>query len=412
MNEYYVKVDFTKGRIATNLKKLVQNDYNSTKLNFTFDKEGRVLFKMKYPDKTEYVTDIQNNELIFGAGILNQEGDYEYEIALYTDDGRLTDYTTKSFEVRSELVNTDEIVEVDDRVPILDTLIKEVDSIKQDVADGKYNGEKGETGEDGKDGLNGKDGRGILDIDFMAALGCYRIEYTDGTMEFVPSYDETVSGRYSFIRDNFNGYDVGNFEEVQDGNYRFPEAPYNNAVSYNVVKEGNNNILRASFTKNETEGGRGQFWWYPKPSGEFNFCVDYRPSNITNGFYLIVLDSIRANIEGNGKCRLFNTKKSKGSPYIQGVTLNEGVWYRIKVEVREEAVYFKMWERDTGTEPSNNSSIGVTKFTWDDMTHTNLQTRHQVHLGFRPFYESDTYFDVDNLEIYRIVFNYPEGVFV
>lgn len=126
MNEYYVKVDFTKGRIATNLKKLVQNDYNSTKINFTFDKEGRVLFKMLYPDGTQYVDEILNNSLVFGAGILHQEGDYEYEISLYTEDGRLTDYATKSFEVRSELVNTDELVESDDRVPILDDLINDV----------------------------------------------------------------------------------------------------------------------------------------------------------------------------------------------------------------------------------------------------------------------------------------------
>ena len=46
MNEYKLNVDFAKGRISTNLRRLVQNDYNSTKINFTFDKEGRVLFKM------------------------------------------------------------------------------------------------------------------------------------------------------------------------------------------------------------------------------------------------------------------------------------------------------------------------------------------------------------------------------
>lgn len=130
MNEYNIKVDFTKGKIFTNLKKLVQNDYNSTKLNFTFDKEGRVLFKLLYPDGTQYVDEIQNNELVFGAGILNQEGDYEYEISLYTEDGRLTDYATKSFEVRSELVDTDEIVAPDDRVPVLDKLINEVNELR------------------------------------------------------------------------------------------------------------------------------------------------------------------------------------------------------------------------------------------------------------------------------------------
>ena len=139
MNEYNVKVNFEKGQIITNLKKLVQNDYNSTKLNFTFDKEGRVLFKLLYPDGTQYVDEIQNNELVFGPGILNQEGDYEYEIALYTDDGRLTDHATKSFEVRSELVNTDELVAPDDRVPVLDVLINELNRIKKDIEDGKYN---------------------------------------------------------------------------------------------------------------------------------------------------------------------------------------------------------------------------------------------------------------------------------
>ena len=129
MNEYYVKVNFEKGMIQTNFKKLVQNDYNSTKLNFTFDKEGRVLFKMLYPDGTQYVDEIINNSLVFGVGILHQEGDYEYEISLYTEDGRLTDQAIKKFEVRSELVNTDEIVEIDDRVPILDRLINEVNGL-------------------------------------------------------------------------------------------------------------------------------------------------------------------------------------------------------------------------------------------------------------------------------------------
>lgn len=146
MNEYNLNVDFSKGRISTNLKKLVQNDYNTTKLNFTFDKKGRVLFKMLYPDGTQYVDEIQNNELVFGAGILNQEGTYEYEISLYTKDGRLTDYATKSFEVRSELIDTDELVEPDDRVPILDSLINEVNAIKASAEAGEFDGEKGEPG--------------------------------------------------------------------------------------------------------------------------------------------------------------------------------------------------------------------------------------------------------------------------
>ena len=129
MNEYNVKVNFKKGMIQTNLNKLVQNDYNSTKLNFTFDKEGRVLFKLLRPDNSQYVDEIQNNELVFGPGILSKDGEYTYEISLYTEDGRLTAIKEKTFDVRHEIVNTDEIVKVHDNVPVLDKLINEANQI-------------------------------------------------------------------------------------------------------------------------------------------------------------------------------------------------------------------------------------------------------------------------------------------
>lgn len=152
MKEYKIKILFDVEQIITDLKELVQNDYNTTKLNFTFDKEGRVLFKMSYPDGTQYVDDIKNNELIFGKGVLNQEGTYEYEIALYTEDGRLTNHAIGKFEVRSELVNTDEIVEADDRVPVLDTLINDVTAIKTSAENGEFDGEDGITPTIGENG--------------------------------------------------------------------------------------------------------------------------------------------------------------------------------------------------------------------------------------------------------------------
>lgn len=143
MNEYNFNVKFEKGRISSNLKKLVQNDYNSTKINFTFDKEGRKLFKMLYPDGSAYIAQIDNNELIFGPGVLSQDGTYEVEIALYTENGRLTDYATTKFDVRAELIQTDEIVELDDRLPILDSLIGDVNKIKEDAENGVFDGESG-----------------------------------------------------------------------------------------------------------------------------------------------------------------------------------------------------------------------------------------------------------------------------
>lgn len=143
MNEYNFNIKFEKGRISSNLKKLVQNDYNSTKINFTFDKEGRKLFKMLYPDGSTYITQIDNDELLFGVGVLSQDGTYEVEIALYTEDGRLTDYATTKFDVRAELIQSDEIVEIDDRLPILDSLINDVNKIKEDAENGVFDGESG-----------------------------------------------------------------------------------------------------------------------------------------------------------------------------------------------------------------------------------------------------------------------------
>lgn len=167
MKNYIMNVNFDKKTIYTNLQKLVRNDYNSAKINFTFDKEGRVLFKMLYPNGEPYVTQIENNELILTKGILNQAGKYEIEIALYTDDSRMTDYMTASFSVRKELVEIDEVIEGDNRLPILDALIVEIngtklylDEVKKQVENGEFNGKDGETptiGENGNWFIRGED---------------------------------------------------------------------------------------------------------------------------------------------------------------------------------------------------------------------------------------------------------------
>ena len=133
MNEYSIVVDFQNGNIYTDLSILVQNDYNAYKLNFEFDKEfERALFKLKYPvENKEWVQDIVDNKLILP--VLKDTGDYEYEISIYSEDGRLTGYATEKFHVRSELINTDEIVEPDDRVPVLDNLINETTQLKNET---------------------------------------------------------------------------------------------------------------------------------------------------------------------------------------------------------------------------------------------------------------------------------------
>lgn len=134
MKEYKITVNFEDNTIETDLKKLVQNDYNSIKINFEIDKEyDSALFELKYPDKkTTHQMMIKDNEVILPKGILNQEGDYEFEISIYNADSKLTHFITKTFEVREELVKDSEDIANDDRYPVLSDLINETTKLKND----------------------------------------------------------------------------------------------------------------------------------------------------------------------------------------------------------------------------------------------------------------------------------------
>lgn len=140
MNTYNFDVNFTTGRIYGPDLLLVVNDHNSTTFKFTFDQEGRYVFKLLYPDNTIYVQDIINGELVLTKGVLNQEGNYKFEISLYGDDNRLTTARIKEFPVRLELVETDEPVQADDRLPILDNLIEETNKVVEAAKNGEFDG--------------------------------------------------------------------------------------------------------------------------------------------------------------------------------------------------------------------------------------------------------------------------------
>lgn len=140
MNTYNFDVNFTTGRIYGPDLLLVVNDHNSTTFKFTFDQEGRYVFKLLYPDNTVYVQDIINGELVLTKGVLNQEGNYKFEISLYGDDNRLTTARIKEFPVRLELVETDEPVQADDRLPILDNLIEETNKVVEAAKNGEFDG--------------------------------------------------------------------------------------------------------------------------------------------------------------------------------------------------------------------------------------------------------------------------------
>lgn len=130
MKEYNVSVNFIAKQIYPNNINLVENDYLSTKLIFNFDIEAvSYNIKVKFPNGFEWVEEITNNELILPKGMLVQTGIFKYQISAYGKDNRLTSLATGTFTVNKELISTDELVKLDDRVPILDTLINRVNNI-------------------------------------------------------------------------------------------------------------------------------------------------------------------------------------------------------------------------------------------------------------------------------------------
>lgn len=139
MNEYKIKVNFDKHYIISGKIELVENDYNSTSFQFVIDEkydEYTKVFELKYPSGAKYIKELEDNSILF-ENILLETGDYQYEIALYGDDSKLTNYAIGSFEVRGELVKVeDEDIEIQDEYPILDQLIQNArDSIERaDIA--------------------------------------------------------------------------------------------------------------------------------------------------------------------------------------------------------------------------------------------------------------------------------------
>ena len=130
MKEYIIKVN--KNKIDIPSINLVENDYNSTKFifEFDFDKDYKKIFQMKLPSGLTWKKEIINNELILSdetnteiVPILVEDGLYEFDIAIYDDNSKLTTTDKGYFTVRTEITGED--VELDDRVPILDDLIND-----------------------------------------------------------------------------------------------------------------------------------------------------------------------------------------------------------------------------------------------------------------------------------------------
>lgn len=115
---------------------LEKNDYNSSIFVFDIDIDyvtGK--FSVKYPNDNVYIEKFskEDSKIILERGFLNQSGTYQFEIALYGNNGRITNPMVGSFNVKEELIDTDSVVSEDSRLPILDRLIYETDNLDIDV---------------------------------------------------------------------------------------------------------------------------------------------------------------------------------------------------------------------------------------------------------------------------------------
>lgn len=198
MNEIEVKINFNLGTIYIRPKNLITNDYNSTKLVFSFDDtEGIKVFEMKNPDgELSMVKTIENNEIVLVgedenhnlASLFNKAGDYVFEVSLYKNNGKLTSCSGKLNVKPEQVVINGSVVET--YLPVFDELLTDIgnaieetnnldiDATKSgnkatiiiskkdgtsesvDIFDGEKGdkGDKGDTGEKGATGDKGEKG--------------------------------------------------------------------------------------------------------------------------------------------------------------------------------------------------------------------------------------------------------------
>ena len=140
MNEIEINVDINQNKLVAPVIELLQNDYNSTKFifNFTGDDNYTKVLQLQLPDGSIWIKDIVNNQIVLAdekdgklVPILVQNGKYIFDVAVYSNNAKLTTTNRETFFVRSEL--TGETIELDDRLPILDRLITETNNLDVSV---------------------------------------------------------------------------------------------------------------------------------------------------------------------------------------------------------------------------------------------------------------------------------------
>lgn len=132
-------VDFSACEVSVKRRCLVSGDYNSTELEFSFDKEyeGTKVFEMKAPNgELRMVKTITDNKIVLvgdnGASLFDEAGRYIFEISLYNGDSKLTSSSGFLLVDKEQVVIDGEIVEP--FLPAFDELLNSVSEALEETS--------------------------------------------------------------------------------------------------------------------------------------------------------------------------------------------------------------------------------------------------------------------------------------
>jgi len=148
MKKYNIRANFEKNILVFPKIELVENDYNSVEFDFSFDDdEGTKYIEIKKPNGKVWVKEIVDNKVVLvdydESGkvipVITCKGDYEFEISKYIENSKYTINKTGFFEARDEIVYSNDEIEADVKLPILDDLINHVETLKNDCNESTTN---------------------------------------------------------------------------------------------------------------------------------------------------------------------------------------------------------------------------------------------------------------------------------
>lgn len=145
INTYKLYVDFLNGVIEPDRPiKVVKNDSDSILFKFVFKnvEAERKVIKFLFPDGSGSIQELKEDELLLDVSLLKANGNIRFELSLYNEDQRLTNFALGTMFIRSELLDEDTVINEDENLPILTALIAEVKTLRAEVdggqADSKY----------------------------------------------------------------------------------------------------------------------------------------------------------------------------------------------------------------------------------------------------------------------------------